>query len=174
MHTKWNHRNAQQRVTKFFINVSKNAEQVMTLLLVYIWFRNIHFANLYIWKSELGGGGGKEGGEDTAGWMCAQIPHTQTQRHRCTYHSFRAVCSSSTGSWWQGGIRTVVTSWTQWTHWRSCTAVCTWSQSGKYVMYYHHELCTMVVVAFSLLARVLEECLTIHSPPALLFFLSGD
>ena len=117
------------------------------------------------------GGGGKEGGEDTAGWMCAQIPHTQTQRHRCTYHSFRAVSSSSTGSWWQGGIRTVVTSWTQWTHWRSCTAVCTWSQSGKYVMYHHHELCMMVVVAFSSLARVLGECLTIHSPPALLFFL---
>ena len=35
---------------------------------------------------------------------------------------------------------------------------------------------TMVVVAFSSLARILGKCLIIHSPPALFFFffLSGD
>ena len=30
------------------------------------------------------------------------------------------------------------------------------------------------VVAFSSLASISEECLTIHSPPAFFFFLSGD
>ena len=31
----------------------------------------------------------------------------------------------------------------------------------------------VVVVAFSSLARILEECSTIHSPPALFFFFGG-
>ena len=77
-----------------------------------------HLAFCYMWTKK-------------AECVCADATHIDIYKHRSTYHSFRAVGTSSAGRWWRGRVSTVETSRTQWT-WRcSCTAVGTWSQRGE-------------------------------------------